>query len=99
MGEDYYDGLDDEELTWTTKDGQELLISEMGESHIRNCINQLHRRLENRPSYMPYMGDSDLAESWAESEEEYNERLGEEMREYIDHFEEELKSRGLTSRL
>lgn len=70
--------------TWTTKDGQELLITEMETSHIKNCINLLL----NNPNFFDEGGMSmfDPSDCYYES----NEHI---VDEYIEAFEKELKTR------
>lgn len=86
--------IDRTDYFWTTRDGKRLNIRDMQTSHIRNCIRMLERQLSQRPAYMPYMGDSDYADDWVESEERHNEQLAEDIQESMQHFERELRRRG-----
>jgi hypothetical protein len=36
-----------EELTWTTREGEELLVTELGDDHLYNCIKMVERNLGN----------------------------------------------------
>ena len=79
---------------WITKDGKEINFMDMETSHIKNCIKILQRKLDDRPPYIPYVGDSDIANDWVESDERHNEEIAEEISVTIEHFEKELKRRG-----
>lgn len=78
---------------WKTKDGQVLRLSEMSESHIRNCIAMLERTLEKDPGEQVYMGDSDYAADAVESENRHNDVLRDYCHEWIGIFNAELTSR------
>jgi len=49
--------------TWKTKDGREILVSDMTEAHAKNCLCLLIRRIrgaQDRAAYGPVMSK----ESW-----------------------------------
>ena len=60
-----------ENIEWTMKDGKTIKLSEMTDSHIRNCIAMLRRRIEQiddreryeRFQYNPF--DPDTEAYWA----------------------------------
>jgi hypothetical protein len=42
-----------QDTVWVTKDGQQLLVSQMETSHVRNCIAKIERSRKNwRRSYL-----------------------------------------------
>ena len=63
MMENLIEGLVYEEITrehiecgiWTTADGEEIFIKDMGSQHIRNCIKMLERNLEKYPDDMEHI--------------------------------------------
>lgn len=79
--------------TWTTKDGTKMLLSEMTESHIRNCIAMLRRELTKKPDTSVYVGDSEYAEQAVESENRINNEIAEQLVESINELNRELARR------
>jgi len=93
MGYDAYDPEPEDYETWTMKNGREIEVTDMETSHIINTIAMLKRRLSERPTSYPYMGDSDFASDSVDREEAVNEQIAEEIEAWIDVFEKELKTR------
>lgn len=85
----------DEPEEWTTKDGTTLLVKDMETSHIRNCIAMLHRTIASRPDEYAWgepENDSDAYQGFM-GEIRHNDILEQEMKEQIEAFNRELKSR------
>lgn len=78
---------------WVTADGQELYYHEMSDSHLQNAIKLQERRLSEKPDYMIYIGDADMAEMAVDQENAHNDRLADEIEQSIIDMKAELANR------
>lgn len=74
-------------MKWRTRDGRNLEISEMGTSHISNCIGLLRKTIYGVP--VPMLG-GEIAQEQAEKG--YDEIM-ETLNNLISNFEKELRKR------
>lgn len=84
---------------WTTKEGKELEIKDMSNSHLINTIRYIKRRLdeyhdEDGGSYPCFQGE--MAQIIAEQEYERAEEAAFKMGELRQEMIQEAKNRGLT---
>ena len=75
---------------WTMQNGDTIIIEDMEDSHVRNCIKYFGRKLDELP-YPCFNGD--MAQMYAEQEyDRYNNKYA----RIITVFKNELERRGLT---
>jgi hypothetical protein len=87
MPETRYLTEDGEPILWTTKDGRQYALEEMGETHIENCARMLNRKRISSP-FPCFNGE--MAQMYAESEYDHEQRA---LTAWIDLFHDELKRR------
>lgn len=75
---------------WTTREGRAIRIREMEESHLRNAVRFMVRRNPDRGMPVEYYQGDDM---WGE-EEVYPGINGQEMMEWVDVMQAELRRRG-----
>lgn len=82
---------------WTTKDGTEIVIKNMTDSHLLNAIKFLKRKIDECPNQYGYpCFQGEIAQMTAEREYEHNEAVLEVLIKYSEAMEEEAVKRGLT---
>ncbi len=88
------DNLDQPDYDWVTASGQKLKYSEMGTTHIQNCIKMLERQLSERPPEANADGDDSDGAYWAKiSEDRHNERMANSLEKTIKELKQELENR------
>jgi hypothetical protein len=72
-------GLFGKEMIWTMRDGTEILIKDMKDSHVQNCINMLRRntQTETRRAWIDIFEDVKLNRRSAKIEKIKNKLNGE----------------------
>lgn len=77
-------------MKWETQNGDILDLKDMSESHIKNCIKYIQKKIDSGVHLVG--GGHDADDMWCD-EEEYDKEEIAEMKREIRSFEKELKRR------
>lgn len=72
-----------------------MKVVEMTDQHLLNRIKYFERFLVTKPAEQVYIGESDIAESWVEQENRFNDSLESKIKNHIAYMKREAKKRNL----
>lgn len=79
---------------WKTSDGQIIKIKDMTDSHLSNAIKYLQRHIAQAPlTGGGSPSDGEMAQVWANAEEEHNLRVLESLEEMVTVLQAEVDRR------